>query len=322
MLYAQRQQPGVEPPEFERVGQSSFQFLHLPSVAHNASLADIKGLVDNNASAIFGNPANLAGVTNFDVALSQLNYVADITYANAAFAKGFGKWGVFGAHVANLDAGELIRTSNLYDATNDVTYRSGDIETFNAGDILAGLSYARTVTDRLSIGSSTSYFKETLDSTKVENMSFDFGLFFETGFRTLTLSMVARNFGSDKEFEGFTELYGLPQSVRMPLDFRLGLSYDLIEKQDDGQHHLVAYLEGVHPNDGPERVHTALDYTLMEVLALRCGYKFNYDEQGLTFGFGVNYNMGSVNGRIDYAYLDYGRLSTNHLFTVGFDLGE
>jgi len=322
MNYAQRQDSGIEAPDFERVGQSGFQFFHLPTVARNAALADVKGLINDNVTAVFGNPANLVQISNVGASFGMLNYVADISYVTAAIAKNMGKWGAFGVHMASLDAGELIRTQNIYDPMNEITYRSGDMETFYAGDLLAGISYAKLLTDRLSFGTNIRYFKETLDSTDVTNWSFDYGLHFVTGFRTLTLSMVALNLGPDHEFTGFTELYGLPQSIRMPLDFRFGLSYDLIENHEGGPHQLTAYLEGLHPNDGPERVHSALEYNFMSIFSLRGGYKFNYDEQGLTLGFGLNYNMGTINGRIDYAYLDYGRLSTSHLFTLGFGLGK
>ena len=162
--------------------------------------------------------------------------------------------------------------------------------------------------------------REKLDDTKVTNWNTDFGLYYRTGFRSLRLAMIARNFGPDTEFQGFSELYGLPQSVRMPLNFRLGVGYDIIEPSDSFRQRLTAYLEGVHPNDGPERVHAALEYNLLDVLSLRGGYKFNYDEQGLTFGGGVDFNMGGMGGRIDYAYLDYGRLTNVHLFTIVFRL--
>jgi hypothetical protein len=322
-LYAQRQDSGVDPPEFERIGQSGWQFLHLPTVARNAALADVKcGLHHNSVTAIFSNPAKLTDVSYIDASFSKINYVADISYITAAAAMNFGELGVFGIHVANLDAGDMIRTENIYDERFDLTYRSGDLETFTAGDIMAGLSYAKLVTANLSIGGNFSYIKETLDQTVVENWSADFGLFFQTGFRSLTLSMVASNLGPDAEFTGFDEIYGLPQSVRMPVNFRLGLSYDIIEPSKEGNHVLVSYLEGVHPNDGPERVHAALEYNFIDIFFLRGGYKFNYDEQGFTAGAGINYNMEGVTGRIDYAYLDYGRLSSVHLFTLGFSIDE
>jgi hypothetical protein len=321
-VYGQRITPGIDPPEFERVGQSGFQFLHLPTVARNAALANIRGLTNSDVSAVFSNPASLVDIGRIDASFSRLDYVADITYMTAAVAMNLGNWGVFGLHVASLDAGELIRTENTYDPDFDLTYRSGDLGTFKAGDVLYGLSYARSVTDRLSVGANFGRIEERLDSTHVDNWNLDFGLFFHTGFRSLTLSMVARNFGPDAEFTGFSEVYGLPQSVRMPLDFQLGISYDLIDNASGGLHKLTAYLEGTHPNDSRERVHTAFEYTFLNTFSLRGGYKFNYDEQSLTLGGGLNFSLRSVSGRIDYAYLDYGLLSTVHLFTVGFGFGK
>ena len=322
-LYAQRTDSGIEAPEFERIGQSGWQFLHLPTVARNAALADVKtGLHDNGVTAVFTNPAKLTDVTSIDASFTNTSYVADINYLTAAIAMNFESIGVFGLHVANLDAGEMVRTENVYDPALDLTERSGDLGTLTAGDIKAGISYAKLITANLSIGGNFSYMQEKLDNTTVENFTIDLGLFFRTGFRNLTLSMVASNLGPDQEFTGFTEIYGLPQSVRMPVNYRLGLTYDIIEKTDTGSHELVSFLEGVHPNDGPERVHAALEYSFINIFYLRGGYSFNYDEKGLTAGAGVYYNMSGVTGRIDYAYLDYGRLDSVHLFTLGFSIDD
>lgn len=314
-------QAGIDPPDFDRVGQTGWQFLHLPTSARSAALADIKsGLINNDVTAIFNNPANMVDVENMDMTVSQINYVADISYLTAAVCKNFGVWGHFGIYVASLDIGDMVRTQNVYNPQLEITERSGDLGTFTAGDLMIGLSYARNITDRLAIGGNFSYIEEKLDDVKVKNWNTDFGLYYRTGFKSLRLAMVARNFGPDTEFTGFTALYGLPQSVRMPIDFRLGVGYDFIEASDDSQQRLTALFEGVHPNDGPERIHAALEYSLMEIFTIRGGYKFNYDEQGFTLGGGINYNMGNINGRIDYAYLDYGRLTSVHLFTVGFGL--
>jgi hypothetical protein len=322
-LYAQRSDSGIDPPEFERIAQSGWQFLHLPTAARNAALADVKaGLSNNSVTAIFTNPAKLTDVNYIDASFSSISYVADISYLTAAVAMNFGNLGVFGIHIANLDAGDMVRTENTYDPRYDITYRSGDLGTFTAGDIKVGISYAKLVTTNLSVGGNFSYIQEKLDDQNVENWAADFGLFYKTGFRSLTLSMIATNLGPDAEFTNFTEIYGLPQSVRMPVNFRLGLSYDIIETAKENQHVLTGFLEGVHPNDGPERVHAALEYNFINIFYLRGGYKFNYDEQGLTAGVGIYYNMEGITGRIDYAYLDYGRLESVHLFTLGFAIEE
>jgi len=322
-LYAQRTDSGIDPPEFDRIGQSGWQFLHLPTVARNAALADVKtGLHNNGVTAVFANPAKLTDINYIDASFTNTSYIADINYLTGAVAMNFGDIGVFGLHISNLDAGEMIRTENVYDPGLDITERSGDLGTFTAGDIKAGISYAKLITANLSVGGNFSYLQEKLDNTTVENFTVDLGLFFKTGFRSLTLSMVASNMGPDQEFTGFTEIYGLPQSVRMPVNYRLGLTYDIIEASDDGSHQLVSFLEGVHPNDGPERVHAALEYSFINIFHLRGGYAFNYDEKGLTAGAGIYYNMSGVTGRIDYAYLDYGRLDSVHLFTLGFALDQ
>ena len=317
-----RVESGVEPPDFQRIGQTGWQFLRLPTVARNAAMANVKsGLADNTAAAIFTNPAKLVDIENLDATFTQMNYVAGISYITGAVAKDLGNLGVFGFQFASLNTGDMYRTENQYSAALDITERSDDLGTFTAGDLLVGLSYARSVTDRLAIGGNLSYIRENLDETEVSNWTVDFGIFFRTGFRSLTLSMLARNFGPDTEFTGFDDIYGLPQTVRMPLDFRLGVSFDFLEGTT-GPYELRGYLEGAHPNDGPERVNAAMEYTFLGLFSLRGGYGFNYDEQGLTLGGGLNFNMSGVIGRIDYAFLDYGRLSSVHLFTIGFGLSE
>jgi len=322
-LYAQRTDSGIDPPEFERIGASGWQFLHLPTVARNAALGGIKtGLPHNSVTAVFTNPAKLTDVSNIDASFTNTSYVADINYLTAAVAMNFGNLGVFGIHISNLDAGDMVRTENVYDEDLEITSRSGDLETFTANDMKVGISYAKLVTANLSVGGNFSFLQEKLDNTTVENITVDLGLFFRTGFRSLTLSMVASNLGPDQEFTGFTEIYGLPQSVRMPVNYSLGLTYDIIEPATDGSHELTSILEGVHPNDGPERVHAALEYNFISIFYLRGGYKFNYDEQAFTAGAGINYNMSGVIGRIDYAYLDYGRLDAVHLFTLGFAIEQ
>ncbi len=307
---------GIERPEFQRTGQTGFQFLHLPTTARNAALAGIQ-VINRDVTAAFNNPANLVWIENFDLSLTNISYIADIQYNTGAIAKNFGRWGVVGIRVASLDAGDMYRTENVFDEDKQTTVRSTGLGTFTAGDLLVGLSYARLITDRLSVGGNISYIRESLADTEVDNFGLDFGIFFETGFRSLRLSMVAKNIGPDAEYVGFTSLYGVPQSVRMPIDFRLGVAYDFIEADQAAKSQLSGYLEAVHPNDGPERIHAAVEYSLLDMFAARVGYRANYDVQGLTAGAGINFSTLNFNGRADYAYVDYGVLTASHIITLG-----
>jgi len=311
--------PEIPAIDFSRTARSGWQFLHLPTNARNAALANIKcGLNNNNAMAVFANPADLVNVKNIDIGFSKFNYIADVSFMTAAIAKNFEQWGVFGIQFASLSSGDMIRTENRPGRFGNERFTN--LGTFDAGDLLIGVSYARTITDRFSIGANVNYIEETLDDVKASNISLDFGLYFKTGFKSLRFAIVGRNLGTDQRFGGFDELYGMPIQVRMPMELFMGIGYDFIGGKQNDMHNLSGYLEATHPNDADERVHTALEYNFNNLFFLRGGYRFNYDEVGATFGGGVNLEMAGYKLSVDYAYLDYGRLDVTHLFTLGFGL--
>lgn len=319
-LFAQyNEDPRLDPPSFNRVGKSGWQFLHLPTVARNSALGGIKcGLTNNDVNSVFANPANLVDINGTQAAFSQMEYLVETTYITGAIAKNFNEWGVIGVHFASFNAGDMIRTENSWDPTNGIVDRSGNLGTFTAGDMRIGLSYARSVTDRLSIGGNVAYIQEKLDDVEINNFTFDFGVFFQTGFKSLRFALLARNLGPDKQFTGFSQLYGRPDMVKMPVDFFVGIGYDWIGGKESADHTLSSYFELSHPNDAPERAHYAMEYIFMDLLALRGGYKFNYDEQSFTFGAGLKFEIEKIRMNFDYAYMDYGELENVNMFTVGF----
>jgi hypothetical protein len=103
----------------------------------------------------------------------------------------------------------------------------------------------------------------------------------------------------------------------MPLDFRVGLAMDFFESEEN-PHFLTVTLEGTHPNDGPEKINAGVEYTLGNILTLRGGYRFNYDEESFTFGGGLRYSLGNMGARLSYAFVDFGRLMNVHMFSIGF----
>ena len=57
----------IDPPDFNRTGQTGFQFLHLPTNARSAAMGGImNGMRNSTVSSIFNNPANLVDVKNID----------------------------------------------------------------------------------------------------------------------------------------------------------------------------------------------------------------------------------------------------------------
>ena len=315
-LYAQS---GIEPYKIERVGLSGWQFLKINGDARQAAMAGaFTATSHGDAGSILGNPSALVDVDKLDVVLSQVNWIADIGYQSIAIAKRFGRIGVFGVSVASVDMGSMEETINSPITGEDRTEAVVTGNTFTAGDVAAGLSYAKKITDRLSIGANVRWIQEKIAEVNMTNVSIDFGTTYYTGFKSLRLAMVARNFGPDTHFSGFEEEYlAATVDVRMPLDFRVGMAMDFFESEEI-PHFLTVAVEGIHPNDGPERINMGAEYSLSKILYLRGGYRFNYDEEGFTFGGGLNYNLSGVAAKINYAYVDFGRLQKVNMFSVGF----
>ena len=70
-------------------------------------------------------------------------------------------------------------------------------------------------------------------------------------------------------------------------------------------------IEAKHPNDNEQQASLGTEYCYQEKYFLRAGYKLNYEEQGLTFGAGLNAPLGERNTLVlDYAWSDFGRLES------------
>ena len=57
----------------------------------------------------------------------------------------------------------------------------------------------------------------------------------------------------------------------------------------------------------------------MNFLFLRGGYKTNYDEEGLSFGFGIQYEILETDLVFDYSHTDFGRFSDVSRFTLSME---
>ena len=85
-------QSGISPNDIERAGQSGWQFLKINGDARQAAMGGAFAAISNgDANAIFGNPASLSDVTNIDVRVNVLQWVADIKYQSLAAAYNLGQ---------------------------------------------------------------------------------------------------------------------------------------------------------------------------------------------------------------------------------------
>ena len=90
---------------------------------------------------------------------------------------------------------------------------------------------------------------------------------------------------------------------------------DLMSVGVSDMHGFTLSVDAEHPRDFPEQLKIGGEYQFMETLALRAGYVFPTDEQGINLGVGIR----RFGIRADYAYTNFGIFSSVH--RVSLSLG-
>jgi hypothetical protein len=81
---------------------------------------------------------------------------------------------------------------------------------------------------------------------------------------------------------------------------------------------LTGAVELVHPTDNNEWVNFGLEAVLVDMIALRGGYRQNVDEGEFSIGAGFRPAVAGFRLAADYAYADFGDVFGGmHRFTVG-----
>lgn len=303
----------------KKLGQTGLQFLKVGVVARPAGMGEAFTLVGEDANAIFYNPAGIGKMdSKFDIVANITYWIADIKYNAAALVINGGIWGNFGFSVITPEYPEIIGTRVA--GTEQGYEETGN---FTPGALAVGVAYGRELTDRFTIGGHIRYASQDLgssvlsDSSVVNNevscLTYDFGTIFYPGFKSLRFGMTILNFSPEIKYQ--------EEGFQLPLTFKICMAMDLLDFMGEHpDHSFVLAIDAIHPRDYSERIHIGGEYWLKNMMALRIGYKFNYDEEGLTAG--VGFKTPKIAGmdwcvKFDYAYCDLGIFDTVNRFSLG-----
>ncbi|HJL78488.1 MAG TPA: PorV/PorQ family protein [Candidatus Marinimicrobia bacterium] len=308
-----------------KVGTTIFQFLKVMPDAQSTGMGDAVTSTVNNANAVFHNPAGLSDVKKRDISLSFYEYFFDVKTTSISLAYKMGLYGTLGFHFINTDIGKIEVTSvDHLGFSDDGTYNPGLTgETISPNQMVAGLSLAKSLTDKFSFGVTSKYVREDLVMASADGFVFDFGLVYKTGYRSIQTSAVIRNFGPEISFsdDEITTNNSDFESYPPPQTLVIGVSGFIISSASpmffrSEEQSLRAAFEIVGPRDYGQQYNTGLEWGYQDLLFIRTGYKFNYDTQGINFGMGVRIN----NFRGDYSYASYGKyLSNIHRISTGIE---
>jgi len=309
-------------------GTTAAQFLKIQVGSRAIGMGSAYVALANDASSVYWNPAGLTNIKQKGaVSFIHTNWLADTDFNVAIAALRVGTFGVLGLSFTSLSMPDMkVRTEFEPEGTG---------EYFSAMDLALGLSYARSLTDRFSLGFTGKYIRQQIWHMTASAIAFDIGILFKTDFKWLTLGMSISNFGPKMHYTGkdafvnydFTpDQWGDNENIfanlqtdewNLPLLFRFGVAIEIL-KQDINR--LSAGIEARHPNDNTENLSFGLEYGFKERFFLRGGYQAlleDESEKGLTLGIGLVYYLTrSAPFHFDYAYADWGRLTNTHRFSV------
>ncbi|MCD6446724.1 MAG: PorV/PorQ family protein [Candidatus Marinimicrobia bacterium] len=309
------------PADISKVGTHAAQFLKLEVGAKAAALGGAYVAGVDDMSALFWNPAGLAKISQQSFYGTYTSLYAGIQHGYVAFGTQIGRSDYFGVHVTYLNSGEMEVTT--------LDFPEGSGEFFSVSDLAIGVSYARKLTDRLSVGGTAKFVNETIWRETASTFGFDIGSQFDTGILGIKLGMAITNFSTKFKFDGpdlnidvdTDPLYeGNPETEArlntkewsLPLTFRMGILVDILGPNSDiiknPTHRVSLSFDANDPLDHFLRFNTGLEYAYNELLAFRAGYHLNYDETTFSAGVGLNLDINSMPLNIDYAIVNYGTL--------------
>lgn len=313
----------------EKRAQTTMKFLQVPTDPRAAALGNATTAVRGASAALFANPAGMAYQERFlDARAGQTQWIADIDYNTASLSvrPGGGRWGVIGFTLVSVDYGDLQRT-----IVDNSERGYAELGTFSPSAMSVGVGYARALTDRFAVGGQVKYVRLDLGESAMnvadgggyvyqgndENtLAYDFGMFYQTGFRSLVFAVTARNFAPEVTFA--------EEGAELPLSLKIGLAMDMIDltSASPDMHQLVLSVDAVNPRDYYEQVQVGGEYVFMNTLSLRAGYGYPTDEKQVSLGAGLQAEVAGFFVAADYAYTDFGIFNSfNRVHHIALTVG-
>lgn len=311
-------------------GTTAAQFLKVSQGARATAMGSAFVAVSDDVSAMFWNVAGIARQNNNSVIFDHTQWIAGLNYNFIAGSINLGDIGTIGISFVGSNYGEMNVT------TIDEPNGTGSV--FSVSDVAFSLGWAINLTQEFSIGFNPKVIQQTIWNTSGTAFALDMGVLYDTPFDGITIGMSITNLGTKLQLQGTSNviLYDadpetsgnndrIPGELStgawsLPLTYVLGLSYQVF---DTDMHKFVIDVDARHPNDNYESLNIGGEYVFNDVLALRGGYKTLFlDDSQETFALGAGFKqkiLGNVAFHIDYAYQDFGILTSIHKVSVGID---
>lgn len=310
-----------------KVGTTALPFLGISVGPRATAMGSAFAGVATDATALYYNPGGIAQLSSSQFMIAHTEWLVGTNFNWLGFVFKMDPNNAIGISFTQLDYGE--------EPVTTVLQPEGTGERWGASDIAIAFTYARSLTDRFSIGGNIKYVQQKILNESANAFAVDVGLLFVTQFNDMKLGMSISNFGTDIQLAGKDLLQRVdmdPETLgdnetnvanlktenwTLPLFFRVGLSMDVLKTRYS---QLTLAVDALRPSDNTEILNVGGEFVFNNMFFLRGGYKSLFrdnSEEGLTVGAGVNFSFGSnVAWGLDYCFMDFGLFETIHMIGV------
>ncbi len=310
-----------------KAGRNGAVFLEIGNGARAVALGSAATAMANSANQIFWNPAGTALYDDrqASVSLSYNNWIAGLQYSSlaAGYNLGFGTvtLGVQAFGIADIDANR----QNGYEDEflQQLVTDHNTSPTYNYLDLALSASYAQYFFDRIALGATFKYIRESIDGVSASAVAFDFGSVYKVGFAGWQIAARINNLGTPIKFYN--------QENPLPLTFSIGTCIYPISNE---RMRLMLALDAVKPQDSQQLFYGGAELSFYDFLFLRGGYKFNYSGvsdpgtalrepietsiEDFSLGGGIQYELSGTDMAVDYAFTKMDLLGGAHRITLNF----
>ncbi|RJP65084.1 MAG: hypothetical protein C4539_13700 [Ignavibacteriales bacterium] len=314
-----------------RNGTGGAAQLLIPTGPKGISLGGSNVSFTKGIDALYWNPAGLSRTKyGIEATFSQMSYIADIGVSYGAVSTNVEGVGMFALSIKALAIGEIdVTTTEHPDGTG---------QTYSPQMLTAGLSFARNLSDRISVGLTANLITEKLGLVSATGFAFNIGVMYTGlgGIDGLSFGLVMKNIGPQMQYEGSglniqatsTSLSRPGQyykieaaSFELPSSLEFGVAYNA---RIDDMNSLMFSTTFQNNNFAGDNYKLGAEYTFSDAISVRGGYTMAPDYEkddfiyGLTAGIGGKYDLGDVQIKVDYAYRDVKYFDGNHVFGISF----
>lgn len=320
-------------------GESTYQFLELTNSARIAALGGNQIAIydTSDLNLPFNNPALLHKAMENTLLINYVNYLSDINYGYASYAKSYKGIGNFALGMHYINYGKFEEATELGDLTGF---------NFTAAEYALNIIYSNNY-KRLNYGVNLKPILSSFESYQSIGIAADLGLSFVSKDSLTNVALVVSNIGTQ-----ITTYYQDGNREKIPFNLQAGISRRLqhaplifsITLQHLNKWDLAKPGSEPDPNNlnsiniferdesfGKQLMrHTIVGVEILpsENFILRAGYNYQrrqelkFDDKLSTVGFSFGFGVKVKRFRLDYANSRFHLAGSSNLFSLAINLNE